>query len=438
MTRALQGLHGTDFFQVRPDGTAFGERRTIAPQQGSTVVLTLDVNAQLVTEAALAAGIERSRSLKDTDPQAAAALAMNLKTGEIISMASFPSFDPAEFVIGMTQTEYETLASSQAFNNLAIQGLYPPGSTMKGITYATAVEEGVFPDSAHTQTPNGALECTGVLTANNLDEGSQKRFTDPGHGTVDLHEALGESCNIYFWEVALAIWQDSKNTDNENILQRYARSLGLGSQTGVDLPGERAGRIPDRELFEEWLVEAPGLISDERKNGDLWVGGDLMNVAVGQGEVLATPLQMAVAYAAMSNGGTVWEPTVVDRIIHADGSIDDVRSGIANQIDWSEQFESIFLEDMTRTITSSTGTARTAFRTMENAYLVGGKTGTSQRSGHPNTAWFVGVAPFNDPEWVVAVVVEDGGSGGSVAAPIGRQIFQFLFGEEVDNINAGF
>ena len=434
----LQGLQGSEFFQVRVDGAQYGERRTVMPQQGSTVQLTIDFSVQAVVEDALAAGIERSETLKDTNPERGAVVVLNAKTGEIVAMASIPTFDPSQFVIGLSQADYELLRDSQAFNNLAIQGLYPPGSTMKAITYATAVEEGIFPDAAHTQTPNGAIECTGVLTANGLDEGSQKRFTDPGHETVDLHVALGKSCNIYFWEVALAIWGDFKNTDRENILQRYARSLGLGSPTGIDLAGEGGGRVPDRDLFEDWLVSAPGLISDERRNGALWVGGDLMNVAVGQGEVLATPLQMAVAYAAMVNGGTVWQPTVVDRIIAADGAIKEINSGVSNQIDWSDQFESIFTDDLSRAINGDGGTAVTAFRTMDNRWQVGGKTGTAQRAGHENTAWFVGVAPLDDPEWVIAVVLEDGGGGGSAAAPVGRQIFQYLFGEDIDSINAGF
>ncbi len=219
----LQGAAGAEFYQVRPDGTPYGERRTVAATEGNTVQLTVDVSLQMTTETALADGIAWAKTLKDTDPQRGAVVVLNAKTGEVAAMASFPSFDPSQFVIGLTQTEYEVLRDSQAFNNLAIQGLYPPGSAMKAITYVTAVEEGIYPDSAHTQTPNGALECTGVLTANGLDDGSQKRFTDPGHGAVDLHNALGESCNIYFWEVALAIWGKYQGTDKENILQRYAR-----------------------------------------------------------------------------------------------------------------------------------------------------------------------------------------------------------------------
>lgn len=434
----LQGAPGAEFYQVRPDGTPYGERRTVPAKQGGTVQMTLDADLQMTVENALAAGIEWAKTLKDTDPQRGAVVVLNAKTGEVKAMASFPTFDPAQFVIGLTQTEYETLRDSQAFNNLAIQGLYPPGSTMKAFVYATAVEEGIYPDSANKQTPNGSLECTGVLTANGLDDESQKRFTDPGHGIVDLHTALGESCNIYFWEVALAIWGKYQGTDKENILQRYARSVGLGSITGIDLWGERAGRVPDRQLFEQWLVESPGLISETRKKGSLWVGGDLMNVAIGQGETLATPLQMAVGYAALVNGGTVWEPTVVDRIIGSDGTITDLQSGIRNQIEWSEEFDNIIREDLTRAIGPESGTAFSAFRSMENRFLVGGKTGTAQRAGHPNTAWFVGMAPIADPEWVIAVVLEDGGGGGTSAAPVGRQIFQYLFGETVDPIGAGF
>lgn len=278
-----------------------------------------------------------------------------------------------------------------------------------------------------------------VLTANSLEEASQKRFTDPGHGIVDLHVALGASCNIYFWEVALAAWNQTKNTPDEDLLQEWAERLGLGSPTGIDLPFEAAGQVPDRQLFEQWAEDAPFRLDPSRINpGPIWVGGDLMNVAIGQGEVTATPLQMAVAYAALANGGTVWEPRIVDRILDAEGmTIGDVEPAVAERIELSEQFTEIFNNDMALTVNAEYGTAHDAFRSMEQAWQVGGKTGTATKAGAFDTAWFVGVAPVSSPRYAVAVVVEEGGGGGRIAAPIARQIFQHLLGENVDPVEAG-
>lgn len=439
---SLQGTPGHTFYQIRPSGAV--EPGTVPSEvpanPGNTVVLTLDLGLQRQVERSLADGLEWARSTAaGQDAKAASVVVLNAKTGEVLAMASFPTFDPQEFVGGIAQSDLDVLVESSAFNNLAIQGQFPPGSTFKAITYATAVEEGLFPEEASEQSPEGSFVCDGVLRANGLDDGSQQLFTDPGHGLVDLHAALGASCNIYFWQVALAIWNENKNTGNENVLQDMARRLGLGDPTGVDLPFEASGQIPDRQLFEEWAETATYRLAPERLDpGPLWKGGDLMNVAIGQGEVLATPLQMTVAYAAMSNGGTVWQPTVVDRIETSDGEIiTQFEPNVVREIHWSPPFREFFLEDLGRVTTSSIGTARKAFSPMESAGKVGGKTGTSTTTGKGDTSWFVGVAPLTSPEYVIAVVVDEGGSGGTVAAPIARQIFQYLYEEEIDPIAAG-
>lgn len=437
----LRGKPGREYFSTNDAGGIEERQVQIAPETGNTVQLTLDRDLQLVAEQALADGIAMSlRDLGGSKAERGAVVVMDTQTGEIRAMVSLPNYDPTSFVTGISTDDFEDLQERQAFNNLAIQGLYPPGSTFKGITYAFAVEEGFWPERAHTDSPNGSLECTGVLQANDLDEGSQKVFSDPGHGIVDLHLALGASCNIYFWEVALAAWDQTKNTDDENLLQDWAMRLGLGAPTGIDLPFEAGGQIPDRELFEQWAEDSPFRLDPSRIDpGPLWVGGDLMNVAIGQGEVTATPLQMAVAYSALANGGTVWEPRVVDRVLTPDGSvIADIKPLEAGSVALSNEFNDIFLPDMSRTINAEYGTAAGAFAVMDQRNRVGGKTGTATKSDTFDTAWFVGVAPVNDPQYTVAVVVEEGGGGGRIAAPIARQIFQYLLGEDIDPIHAGF
>lgn len=412
----------------------------IPPKQGDTIVLNLDSAVQRQVELSLADGLSWARASEaGANATSGAVVVLDPKTGRVVAMASNPVFDPRSFVGGISQEEFDELLQASALNNLAIQGQYPPGSSFKAITYAAAVEQGIFPAEASQQSPEGTILCEGVLRIRGLSDGSQQVFTDPGHGVVDLHKAFAVSCNIYFWEVALAIWAQNKNTGREGILQEMARRLGLGSPTGIDLPFEAAGQVPDRVLFTEWAETAPYRLSPDRIDpGPIWTGGDLMNVAIGQGETLATPLQMAVAYAAMSNGGTVWRPSVVDRIVdYSDGTTTRVEPEIALRIAWSPGFQQTFLQDLGRTTNSKYGTARRAFSSMTSSGIVGGKTGTSTTNGKGDTAWFVGVAPIASPDYVVAVVVDQGGSGGTVAAAIARQIFQYLYGEQVHPIGEG-
>jgi len=436
----LQGTPGSLLYQVRPNGALIpgSEPIEIPAKQGNTVILTIDGDVQTQTEQSLAEGIAwGAANVDNSRAERGAVVVMNAKTGEIVAMASYPTFEPDAFVLGISTVEFQELLDTFAFNNLAIQGQFAPGSTFKAITYATAVEEGIYATGASSQTPAGSLDCDGILRANGLDESSTQVFRDHGHGIVDLHTALGVSCNIYFWDVALGIWNQHQNTENEALLQDWARRLGFDAPTGIDLSFEASGQVPDRELFEEWAVDAPYRLHPSRIDpGPIWVGGDLMNIAIGQGEVAATPLQMAVSYSAMVNGGTVWEPRVVDRIETTSGDlVEDIQPVVANQIDWSTEFTEFFVEDLTRTVNGDGGTARSAFSRMTNPWQVGGKTGTSTKfvdGDAIDTAWFIGVAPASDPTWVVAVVVDEGGNGGAGAAPIARQIFQHLLGEEVD------
>ncbi len=436
----LRGAPGSIFYDIDRQGVPLGQAGRLSSEPGADIFLTLDVDVQRVVEQALAEGIANSQAIvDDSNAEHGAIVVLDARTGAVRAMASYPSFDPNLFVTGLSTEEFARLNDNRAFNNLAIQGLFNPGSTFKVFSYLVAMEEGLFPERASTHTHDGTLFCDGVLDNANFAPGSQQVFTDTSaHGVVNLGTALGESCNIYFWEVALRVWRDWAGTSQENIIQDYARRAGLDEPTGVDLPFESGGVIPDRELYELWAEEAPYRLSPERLSGDIpvWLGGDLMNVVIGQGDVTVTPLQMAVAYSALVNGGQVWQPFVVDRIQGANGTLQyDAAPLLSADLDLSAEFLSYFNEDLTRTTTS--GTASRAFSVMDNAWQVGGKTGTATRDGATDTAWFVGAAPIDNPQWVVAVVIEEGGGGGTIAAPVARSIFQFLLGEEQDPILQG-
>lgn len=447
----LQGTPGKVAYRINAQGDVLdvvGD--PVEALQGATLRLTLDIPIQEAVEGILVEAIELSNTLKDerepTDPgripgpaERAAALVMEVKTGAILAMASYPTFEPESFVGGIDIETFEELSSRQAFNNLVIQGLKPPASTFKTITYVTALEEGIFPEGVSS--PDEAIQCSPQLEADFVDRSQLvwRNWTYPeADGYQDLHDAIRRSCNIYFWEIAISIWDVHKLTPQEGMVQDWARSLGLGRATQVDLPFENEGILGDRQLFEEWRESQPWRV---RREG--WLGGDLMNLVVGQGPILATPIQMAVAYASAVNGGTVYQPRVADRLESADGQvIRTMEPRVLRTVDIHADTVENLRTDLASVI--SGGTARRAFANMGPvAGQIGGKTGTAQAftdqdgTFHDSTAWFIGVAPIDDPLWVVVVMVDEGGSGGAVAAPAARAIFQYLLGEPVTALEAG-
>lgn len=445
----LQGEQGRQFYDILPSGQIIRLAWEEPAIPGNTVTLTLDMETQGIAEQALEDGITLSRETQvqevtDEPSQAStgSVVVLDVRTGQVLAMVSVPAYSPQSFVSGIDAKTFQDLLDQKAFNNLAIQGLFAPGSTFKAITYLTAYTEGVYAIDAIPQTPEGTIHINaeGRLDVESLEENSQKVFYDHCRDvTVDLHVGFQESCNIYFWQTALNFWEQAKaGTLDEAVLQDTARTLGLGSVTGIDLPFEARGRIPDRALFEE-LKEAelardegdPVILHESRLlPGGLWVGGDLMNVAIGQGDVLATPLQMATAYAALVTG-TVREPRVVQSVHDHTGVLVSEPAGAVTELELPAGFLADFLADMRRV--TNAGTAEGAFSVMEEPWRTGGKTGTADvdpRTKLPHS-WFVGVAPIDDPRYVVAVVVEEGGAGNAVAAPVARAILQHLLGEEV-------
>ncbi len=433
----LQGTEGSAAYRVNATGDVLEAREEIDPRAGATVQLTIDLATQQVVEEVLRDAIVLANRLKASDEvptlpaQRAAAVVLDPTNGEVLALASYPSFDPQAFVGGIAREEFERLSDIFAFNNIAIQGLKPPASTFKAITYVTALEEGVFPEGVtNAEQP---IECSAELQALELADDASKlvyrNWTYPRDaGLQNLHDAFRESCNIYFWEVALSIWEQYKGTENEDILQDWAFELGLGRPTQIDLPFESSGILPDRDLFDLWRREQPWRVRPEG-----WLGGDLMNIAVGQGDILATPVQMATAYSAMVNGGTVYQPRVASRIEASDGEVvREIGPRPIRDAGISPLTAQSLRRDMQAVV--SAGTARAAFEGSGLIGQVGGKTGTAQGfeddegRRHDSTAWFIGAAPIDNPRYVVVVMVDEGGSGGSVAAPAARAIFQHLLG----------
>lgn len=456
----LQGVSGVQEYRVR-QGTIIDQRAATEPVQGDSIVMTIDSELQQIVELALEEGIALSNDVKDdlraegedvfSETTRAAAVVLDPQNFDVLALASVPDFDPQLFVAGIDSEEFAVLNEKFAFNNLAVSGLYPPASTFKAITYAAYLEEDLpLPEDVEGINPaTGEVDCDGKFVFPLNDGSPQEKFDwyyPRTLGWLDLHGALENSCNKFFWSVGLGTWFN-RDTVGENVIQDWATSLGYGKPTGIDLANEAAGIVPTPQLFEEWAEyqrenpDEPPRLDAERLNPELaspFFGGDLMDFAIGQGAFTSTPLQVAVSYAILANGGTVMEPRVVDRIVDVNGElVDDIESPVVGDVGLSESTRTSLLSDLNAVVT--TGTAAQAFADFgDGLELVGGKTGTAESSAtKDNHAWFVGVAPIDDPKYVVAVVIDEGGSGGAIAAPVARHILQYLMGNEPTPIIAG-
>jgi penicillin-binding protein 2 len=459
----LQGTSGSVEYRVRL-GEIIDQRPAVDPVPGSSLILTLDLDLQQEVELALSEGIALSNSVKDaerakpngdqvfSETKRAAAVVLDPQTFEVLALASVPAFDPQLFVAGIDSQTFSDLNDSFAFNDLAVSGLYPPASTFKAVTYSVFEQRNLpLPEDIEGIDPDGRrVDCDGKLVFPLADGSAQVKhdwYYPRDLGWLDLHGALEHSCNKFFWSVGLGTWLEYKETTNENVIQDWAKDLGYGSETGIDLANEAAGVVPTRQLFEEWAAyqrehpDEPPRLEESRLDPELaspFFGGDLMDFAIGQGAFTATPLQAAVSYAVLANGGNVMEPRVVDRIIGPAGELlEDVTSPLVRTVDLSESTRSDLLHDLNRVVTA--GTAASAFQDFGPGLdQIGGKTGTGQSAPtKDNHAWFIGVAPIDNPQYVVAVVIEEGGSGGGIAAPVARQIMQYLMGNDLTPITHG-
>lgn len=457
----LQGTSGSEEYRVRR-GEIIDRRDAVEPAPGNSLILTTDIELQQIVEQALEEGIALSNEVKADDiangetvfgeTQRAAAVVLDPQTFEVLALASVPDFNPNVFVTGIDSDTFSALNESFAFNNLAVSGLYAPASTFKAITYTAFLEEDLpLPVDVEGIDPVAKqVDCDGefVFPLNDGSAQVKKDWYFPNQlGILDLHGALELSCNKFFWSVGLGTWLENRNTADENVIQDWAKSLGYGSTTGIDLANEAAGVVPTRELFEEWAEhqrenpDEPPRLEASRLDPELaspFFGGDLMDFAIGQGAFTATPLQAAVSYAVLANGGLVMEPRVVDKVVSPNGQIvEDISSPVRAELPISEATHRSLLTDLNKVVTS--GTAAAAFADFgPGLELVGGKTGTGQSSAtKDNHAWFIGVAPIDNPQYVVAVIIEEGGSGGRIAAPVARQILQYLMGNELTPITEG-
>jgi penicillin-binding protein 2 len=390
--RYLRGGIGDTKIPIDASGRPTGNPTVTPAQPGDNVRLTVDPNVQATGEAALGSfGLP------------GAFVAMDVKTGAVIAMGSRPTYDPSFFTKPFTPARFKALFSSKASEaplvNRAISGAYPTGSAFKPITATAALQGGLL--TPQTQVFDGGTLKVDVLTLHNAK--------DAVFGSLNLTNALRVSSDIFFFKLGLK----APAKGNGGLIQDWARQLGLGSQTGIDLPSEAPGFIPTPawrdKLFAAHQTDRP------------WTIGDNINLSVGQGDLQADPLQMAVVYAALANGGDVVIPHVVDRVEDVTGRVlQEVRPQVKRHVDIDPANRQAILDGLHAAAMSPGGTSYPIFGNFPVDIM--GKTGTAERAPNPDQAWYVGVAPFNNPRIVVAATVERGGFGVDTAAPIVQQI----------------
>jgi len=395
------------------------ESATEEPEPGRDLRLSLDLGLQRTVEEELARAIRRGRA-EGYDSTGGATVALDPETGEVLALASHPEFDPQLFVGGVSGAEevaeYGALVSegsNSPFTNRAISGAHPAASTFKaftglaGLAYEVITPSTTFTDDGSCWRPDGAR--SGCWQ-------SWRQFDGTGttHGTQDYVEALADSNDKYFYQVADWLWQ---STSDEDLLPRYYERFGFGERTDVDLPGESAGQIPTKKWQQE-----NGATPAER----YWSVGRWVNMAIGQGDVLVTPVQLATAYAALQNGGTLVQPHLALEARSQDGEVvrELADESSVEEVQVTEDHLSSTLEGL-EAVTEPGGTAAPVF---ENSSLdVVGKTGTAESGGgeEDSIGWFVGWAQDQE-EPVVVVTMVEGGGGYEVAAPaVGRVLDQY-------------
>jgi penicillin-binding protein 2 len=394
--RYLRGRNGATRIQVDALGRPKGELSIRDPLPGKRLRLSIDYGVQKAGQEALA---------KYGKP--GGFVAMDPRDGEVLGLGSNPSFDPNVFAKGVSASVYKRLQdpdNGAPLANRATQGLYPTGSAFKLITATAALQTGLL-------TPASVLFDGGSLNVGGI---SFKNAGGAAYGALSIVRALQVSSDVFFYRVGLMA--DQRGGE---IVQKWARRLGLGHPTGIDLPGEVGGLVPSPEwrnrLFRKHLTDRP------------WTPGDNINLAVGQGDLQADPLQMAVAYSAIANGGKIVTPHIGMRVEDSGGRVlQEIDPGSKRRLDISDTTRSTILSGLRAAANDPGGTSEPVFQGFP--ITVAGKTGTAERGAQGDQSWYVVIAPYNDPRIVVAVTIERGGFGAEAAAPAARRILAAYFG----------
>src|SRR6266581_2966664 len=394
----LRGRDGGERIEVDALGRPVQVMKRQEPDPGGQVITTIDRRIQEAAERAMAG-------------HAGAVVVMDPRNGDVLAMTSSPAYALDRLTGNLDREDWRRLVSDPMtpLMNRALQSHYAPGSVFKVVVTAAGLQEGSL-------TPMDRTYCNGQF---HLGQWAFKDWKEGGHGHVDTRSAIMQSCNIFFYQSGLKVGPAA--------IARYAQAFGLGAPTGIDLGGEKPGLVP---------------FLDGRRRGDgrKWQAGDTVNMSIGQGQLLVTPMQVARMMSAVANGGILWRPRLVQRVERVDGTLAySSSSKMTGRVDLSPVVWA-FLRHALSGVVNEGGTGAAA---RSPGVEVAGKTGTAQSVAKSDStkgqdhAWFASFAPAHDAEVVVVVLVERGGKGGQVAAPIARQIYQAIFLEKVAMISLG-
>jgi len=443
----LRGKPEVTSLSIDTAGRVTNKIGTNAATPGNYLVSTIDAHLQAVVENQLVNAVQRANS-QGYPGKSAAAVVIDVKNGNVLAMASYPTYDPSIWVGGVTTKQYEQLKNSSALSSNAIQGTFAPGSTYKVISTAAAAKEKF--------NLYGQYQCPNQYQAGNQ---TFRNYESHGYGAISLARALEVSCNTVFYGIADEMWKQggglSADRTAPDPIANMAKSFGLGSKTGIDLPGESSGRVASR-LFkaenwdakkDSWCANAVDGYSETRKtnptlanfytsldkencaDGFRWREGDALNAAIGQGDTAVTPLQMAMVYSAIANGGTVYQPRVIKGVVGPQGNVLEEFKPVVKSKVATTKAGINFLQAALPGVTVQ-GSGQTPFLGFPLAQIpVASKTGSAQVTGNKvSTSWFASYAPANNPKYAIVMMVAEGGTGSGTSGPSVRKIYEALFG----------
>ncbi len=447
--RYLRGRNGVREVSVDSMGRVLGYDGMTRPRPGDTLVTSIDAKVQSVAERELKRSIMVAR--QTTDPvthrrylaDSGSVVVMDATTGRLVAMASYPTYDPDVWVGGITKGDLDRLYSTKAGTPLlsrAMQGLFAPGSTFKPITAAGAL--------SHGYKTTDRLDCSSSLTV-----GSRvfKNYESAAYGPLTFAQALQLSCDTFFYRIAYAKWlasgADDSNVRIKDDLVENAKAFGFGSKTGIDIPGEVSGRIADRKWkLSYWkankgyycaLGKKPGsdflhvFAREFCTDGYRYRAGDAVNFAIGQGDTVLTPLQLAVAYAAISNGGTLWEPRVAKSVINAKGrTVRQIKPTASGHVPVPKRYLNYIDQALLGTAKVGTMAWKMGGFPLDRV-RVRSKTGTAEVYGKQTTSW---VASY-DKQYVVIMQIAQAGTGSGASGDSVRKIWEALYGIDGEKVD---
>lgn len=392
----LRGHEGTKYVEVSASGQILGtyeEREKVEAQPGSDVTLTIDLDIQ-------------EACVQELDSFCCGAVvALDPRTGELLAATSYPGLDANIFSSVIPDTLWQQLQtdSTHPMLNRVLNGQYPPGSTTKLVTVGAALEEGLINENTTLKPCYGGMQY-GNRFFRCWDHG--------GHGSLNAVHSLERSCDVFMYQLGTRLGIDG--------LARYYDLCGFGKPTGIDLPGESKGLNPTSKAY------------DQMYGKNKWTQALVLNNAIGQGEVLATPLQLAQFYCGVVNHGVVYRPHVVKKITEPDGRTVDITSQVSFRLPFTQRTLDLLVEGMRLVVNGEHGTARGQ---RSKDYTMGGKTGTAQNPHGENHSWFCAAAPLENPEIVVCAIIENAGDGSKVAAPVVARIIKTFMNKRAERLN---